>query len=310
MNVMSKSLSLQIPIARTFDEAAQNLITLGFTRLESNLPKRFEAVVLPFAKLTEDPDGELLKIDADREKHEDGTADLGLRIARKGDIKLNPRPDEIAEGRTNYDETKFIYHGNDRALGYFAERPDLIRRHRNFFFESTLLHNECNILALEVADRLDVHLPGFAFAKRMLKVQALSRLRLLRYLCDGTSPAIAQRHRDQCFLTIHIKSDRAGLWLADRNNENIIIDVQETRDDSVLLFFGRKAWELTYGQLKGVLHGVTDPAYGLNDRAPRHTGVDFQHVDVPEPALDWSAKNMDQLQIPHHIAMHGLVKAA
>ncbi len=297
----------QLMTATSVDEAAQNLLEHGFTRLVSNLPQRFNAVVPPFARLTQEPEGELLKIDHPRERHADGTSDLGLRIARKGDKKLNPRPDEIAEGRITYDETKFVYHHNDRALGYFGQHQQLLRRHREFFFASSLLHNECNVLALEIAENLDNYLPGYHFAQRLMKVQSMSRLRLLRYLCNGTSPSIAQQHRDQCFLTIHIKSDRPGLWLADRRNEYIIADAEETRDDSVLLFFGRKAWEFTRGRLQGIVHGVVDTTYESADRKPRHTGVDFQHIELSYEDLEWSGQHVRELVLPPLVANYGKV---
>jgi hypothetical protein len=289
-----------LPMAHTLNEVAANLVRLGYTRYACpTLPARFPKVVETFAKLTQSADAELLAITDLRELHEDGKSNLGLRQVRKGELKENPRQDEIAEGRLTYDDTKFYYHGNQRTLGYFANRGGVIERHRDFFLETTLMNAECVILGLEITDRMDALMPGYNFAKRMLAREDAAVGRLLRYLCDGDKPNIAQMHRDQNFLTVHIKSDRPQLWLADRDG-HIIADAQETRDDSVLIFLCRKAWQITRGALPGIWHGVLDPTFG-SDRVPRHTAVNFLHATVTEDEERWTAENIQLLRPPQHL---------
>ena len=118
---------------------------------------------------------------------------------------------------------------------------------------------------------------------------------------DGDVPNIAQRHRDKSFLTIHIGSDRGGLWLAD-NRDTILADAGETQTDSVLIFLSRKAWEITRGTLKGIIHGVRDTTFpSLLGRMPRHTAVGFFHAEVSGDERAWAAEHMHELSIPEHV---------
>ena len=302
-----------LPVARTLDEAAVNLLEYGYTRLQSRtLPRRVPTLSRRFATITEDMRRQLLVISHPREQHADGTNDLGFREVRRGDIKHNPRPDEIAEGRTEYDETKVVFHYNGRALGYWSGRGvgGLLREQGEFFSECGLIQGECVLLGYELAERLDRLLEGYNFVQRMREVEGAARLRLLRYLCDGEKPAIAQRHRDQCFITIHIRSDRPQLWLADRSNTHIIEDAQETRDDSVLVFLGRKAWEITRGKLDGIVHGVLDPTFQKEKRLPRHTAVFFLHASVYPEEQQWGHENIGRLAIPPFVSNYGMLQAA
>lgn len=302
-------LTTALPTALNLDQAAGNLLELGYTRLICpSLPPRFPKLVVEFAEISEDGRRKLLVIPHLREQHADGTNDLGFREVRRGNIKKNPRTDEIAEGRTKYDETKFVLHFNARALGYWSghDAEELLREHEQFFFELSLVQSESMLIGYEIAERFDHLLPGYGFVKRMHEAEYLARLRLLRYLCDGVEPSIAQRHRDQCFLTIHIRSDRPGLWLANKDHTQIIEDAQETREDSVLIFLGRKAWEITNGKLDGIIHGVLDPTFGEAGRTPRHTAVSFLHATVRDEEQGWGTNNIHQLVIPQHVSDYGL----
>jgi isopenicillin N synthase-like dioxygenase len=163
------------------------------------------------------------------------------------------------------------------------------------------MHDEASLLALEIAEEMDRQMPGYAFSQRMQRVWNENLLRLLRYLCDGDVPNIAQRHRDKSFLTIHIGSDRGGLWLAD-NRDTILADAGETQTDSVLIFLSRKAWEITRGTLKGIIHGVRDTTFpSLLGRMPRHTAVGFFHAEVSGDERAWAAEHMHELSIPEHV---------
>ncbi len=300
-------------MAPNLDQAAQNLLEFGCTRLRNLvLPRRVPKIIRGFAKITGDLRRSLLVIPDLREQQSDGTNDLGFREVRRGDTKHNPRPDEIAEGRTSHDETKFVLHYYPRALGYWSGRDveAFIRENERFFFQLGVLQSESTLLCYEIAERFDRLLPGYNFMARMLEAECLSRLRLLRYLCDGTEPGIAQRHRDQCFLTIHIRSDRPQLWLANRDNTQIIENAQETRDDSVLMFLGRKCWEITRGKLDGIVHGVLDPTFGQEGRSPRHTVVSFHHAGVNNEDRKWGRDNSYTLKIPPLIERFSKGKAA
>ncbi|MEI7719599.1 MAG: hypothetical protein WCI89_00075 [bacterium] len=179
-----------------------------------------------------------------------------------------------------------------------------------FFSALSITQGQCVLLGYELAEQLDRLMPDYNFVQRMHEAEGASRLRLLRYLCDGERPGIAQRHRDQCFITIHIRSDRPQLWLANRGNTQIIEDAQETRDDSVLIFLGRKAWEITRGDLDGIVHGVLDPTFGETGRPPRHTVVSFLHASVSQAEREWGEENMPRLAIPSFVSDYGMLKAA
>lgn len=288
--------------AYSIEEAAQNLLRDGWTRLSyGTLSRQFNPVIKTLRAITEDPERHLYEIRDARELDADGEQDLGLIIKPKGGTKTRPRKDEIAEGRLTYDDTKFTYQHKQRILGYYARHPGLIEKHPEFFLHTARMHDEASLLALEIAEEMDKQMPGYAFAQRMQKTWSKNLLRLLRYLCDGDVPNIAQRHRDKSFLTIHIGSDRGGLWLAD-NKDAILADAGETQTDSVLIFLSRKAWEITRGNLKGIVHGVRDTTFtNLLGRMPRHTAVGFFHAEVEDDERAWADEHMHELTIPDHV---------
>ncbi len=296
-----------IPIehATNLKDAVGILLKNGWCRLEyTTLSRQFDPVIEQFIKLTEDPKRERYLVEHPREI-DDGEPYLGLMQSTKGELKKNPRRDEIAEGRLRHDETKFKFHANNRLLGHYG-RSGLIREHQKFLLEVMRMHGEAMLLGQDVAEELDRQLPGYNFLERMLETEHMCLTRLLRYMCDGKSPGIATRHRDKDFLTIHTRSDRGGLWLAD-NRDMIIADAEETRANSVLIFFGRKAWEITRGRLKGIIHGVRDLTFDdMIGRMPRHTAVSFLHASVKADELAWADDHMNQLQIPPHIDRFGL----
>ena len=299
-----KFVPLEVVDAQSLDEAADNLLKKGWTRLScTTLPQRFERVISAFVPMTDDPNRPDYAIDAKRE-FADGKSELGLLETTKGTLKSNPRPDEIAEGRVREDETKYKFQFNNRLPGYYS-RKGLIERHVSFFSEVAQLHSEALLLGLEMAEKLDERMPNYGFLERMFAGEHGAMTRLLRYMCDGESPGIAQRHRDRDFLTIHVRSDRKGLWLADKNDV-IVPDAQETRTNSVLMFFGRKAWEMTEGKIKGIVHGVTDTTFGDSLRFPRHTIVTFLHAAVREDEQKWGNAHVHELTIPPHVDRYGL----
>lgn len=292
--------------AATLDAAADALLEHGYVRLlMPTVAKHIRPIITGFKRLTEDPNRAKLVVSALRERHQDGANDLGLREVRRGGTKHNPRPDEIAEGRTQYDETKYVFHYNGRALGYWADMGCIIHEHAPFFLELGMLQGRCTLLAYEMAERLDRKMPGYQFVNRLREAEQAGRVRLLRYLCDGHLPGIAQRHRDQDFITVHVHSDRPQLWLADRNNERILENAEETREDSVLIFFGRKAWEITRGKLQGIVHGVLDPTFGEKNRSPRHTIVSFMHATVTPSEEAWAQAHIRDLKIPDSVSNFG-----
>lgn len=301
-----KSVSPSIVPAKDVGEATYNLLRNGWTRLEyPTLSRRFEPVVATFIGLTNDPDRGRYLVKHHREI-DDGEPYLGLMESTKGQLKSKPRKDEIAENRLRYDETKFKFHLNNRLLGHYGKIPGLIEAHHEFLLQLSRMHSEAIVLGLDIAEELDRQLPGYGFFERMLMAEQAALSRLLRYMCDGESPGIATRHRDKDFLTIHERSDRGGLWLAD-NNDMIIPDAQETLANSVLLFFGRKAWEITRGKLKGIVHGVRDLTFhDLTRRMPRHTAVTFLHAHVSKEEQAWADDHMSDLTIHPHVDRFGL----
>jgi len=295
---------LEVVDAKTLDEAAENLLKRGWTRLTCpTMPQRFERVISAFVPLTEDPNRDEYKIDARRE-FADGQSELGLLETTRGKLKSKPRPDEIAEGRVREDETKYKFQFNNRLPGYYS-RKGLIERHVSFFSEVAQLHGEALLLGLEVAEKLDQEMPNYGFLERMFTGEHGAMTRLLRYMCDGEQPGIAQRHRDRDFLTIHVRSDRPGLWLADKNDV-IVPDACETRTNSVLMFFGRKAWEITHGKIRGIVHGVTDTTFKDKLRFPRHTIVTFLHAAVSAEEDAWGKTHVHELNLLPHVDKYGL----
>jgi hypothetical protein len=291
---------LRIVPARDIGEAVNNLLQNGWTRLAyPALARRFDHVVSTFTAMTLDDRRDDYVINDLRELDEQGERDLGLIEKARGQVKLNPRPDEIAEGRDRYDSTKFVHQYKPRLLGYLSKKPGAIERHAEFFLENACMYSESTLLMLEIMEELDRQLPGFSFAARFKACDHDHLLRLLRYLCDGP-PDIAQAHRDKNFITLHPRSDCGGLWVVD-NNGRIIKDAEETRDDSVLLFFGRKAWEATHGKISGIIHGVKDRTYADAVRIPRHTAVGFGHVELMPADREFYRANVGKLTFPSHV---------
>ncbi len=296
----------KIVAAKDIGEAVHNLLKNGWTRLEcESLARTFDPVIATFIDVTKDADRKRFVVDARRELDADNEPDLGLFLREKGHPKLKPRQDEIAEGRLTYDDTKFVYHHRPRVLGYYSRIPGLIERHVEFFAHISRMHGESQLLIHEIAEELDRQFPGFGLYERSLEGEWKTVTRLLRYLCDGPSPKMANRHRDQDFITIQQRSDRLGLWLADNNNV-IQPSAEETRTDSVLIFFGRKAWAMTKGRLKGIVHGVTDTMFHDEVRKPRHTAVSFGHAILRPDEEAWGAENANQLRLPKHVDEYGL----
>lgn len=303
MNIAAQNIvaagGFSITPARDIGEAVSNLLRNGWTRLEYPAVARgFTSIIESFTSMTNDPDRHHYAVTDRRELDADGEPDIGLIEKAKGQRKPNPRPDEIAEGRTRYDSTKFTHHFKPRLLGYLGRVPGAIDRHAQFFLENARMYGELVLIMQEVAEEMDRQMPGYSFAARFNACNHQHVLRLLRYLCDGP-PEIALAHRDQCFLTAHPRSDRSGpLWLLDSNG-TIIEDAEETRDDSILLFLGRKAWEVTRGKLQGVPHGVKDRLCNAGTlRTPRHTAVAFSHVDRTAADLAFFKENASALTFP------------
>ena len=201
----------------------------------------------------------------------------------------------MAEGRLRYDSTKYTHHFKPRLLAYLGRKPETIDAHSEFFLHNARMYSEATLIMLEVAEELDRQLPGYGFAERTRARDHHHLLRLLRYVCDGPTPDIAIAHRDKNFMSVHIRSDRGGLWLADSKN-HVIRDAEETRSNSVLLFFGRDAWRITRGRLKGIIHGVKDQTFNdLTGRMPRHTAVAFGHATCTKEDEAWALDHMSDL---------------
>jgi hypothetical protein len=288
--------------ARTVPDAVHELLTNGWTRLQyGTIAHQFDSLVRSLTSITEDPDRDRYVVNDEIELDSDGENDIGLIIKPRGGIKHRPRPDEITENRLAYDDTKFTFHYKQRLLGYYGRHPGLIERHAGFFLEVARMHDETSLLGLLIAQEIDRQMPGYDFVERMKQAWFDNLLRLLRYLCDGDVPNIAKGHRDKCFITIHPGSDRGGFWLLDAHG-HIIADAGETARDSVPIFLSRKAWEITRGRLRGVVHGVRDTTFGsIAGRTPRHTAVCFMHAEVRADERCWAKANIDQLNVPSYV---------
>jgi hypothetical protein len=283
--------------AQSLEEAAYNLIRDGWTRLSHTaLPPLFDQVIPAFADLTTDPRRDEYLIRHPRE-FDDGEPALGLMPLTNGKVKPNPRLDELVEGRARKDARKFRYHHNLRSLGYFAAHPGLVERNSMFFLRTAEMFSAAILLGREIAEELDKQLPGFYFAERMRMQTDHFLLRLLRYLCTDERPEMAQPHTDRDFLTVHIRSDRPGLFLVDGHG-TLITDANEDDQESILLFFGRHAWEITRGELRAIPHGVIDTTFRSRDRAPRHTAVCFLHGYANDSSRIWAEKRVGELAMP------------
>ena len=296
-----KGASPAIVPATNIGEAVHNLLKDGWTRLECpTLGRRYDTLIDSFLRMVSSPESEKYVIGAPRELDKDGEPDIGLIFKAKGQKKPHPRADEIAEGRTAYDSTKWTHHFKPRLLGYLDKTPGLLESHDTFFLESARMQSEAALLMLEIAEEMDRAMPGYDFAQRFLLGDSKHVTRLLHYLCDGPAE-IAQRHRDQCFITGAIRSSRKGLWLVD-NHGTIIRSAEETRPDSILIFFGRKAWEITRGRIQGIVHGVKDTsAHNPLTRKPRQSAIFFGHADVLPEEANWARDHMSDLTIPQHV---------
>ena len=292
----------EIVPAQDVGEAVHNMLERGWTRLEyPSISRRFEQLVSSFIAMISDEARDQYVITDPRELDADGEPDLGLMFKAKGQLKPQPRPDEIAEGRLRYDSTKAVHHFNPRLLAYLGRTPGIIEKHAEFFLESARLHAATALLVIELAEEMDRRMPGYDFAGRVRMMETVHKSRLLHYECDGPTQEIATRHRDKCFITPHVRSSRGGLWLVD-SEDTIVPDAEETRANSVLLFFGRHAWEITRGRLKGIVHGVKDTTFGdLIGRTPRQTLVSFMHAHTTAEDRAWAKDNMSQLNIPAHV---------
>ncbi len=296
---------LPIIPAQSIPEAVTNLLRDGWTRLECpGLGRRHEQVIANFIGMCNDPNRDAYAVHDQRELDPQGEPDLGLVYRSLGQKKNNPRPDEVTEERTMYDQSKFFMHFHPRYFGYIGRTPGLIEKHRDFFLHATRMHAEANLLLFDIAEEMDRRMPGFNFLARTGLGQHWNVLRLLHYLCDGPRPDIAQRHRDRCFLTVHIRSSRGGLWFAD-NKDRIVSNAEETRANSVLLFFGREAWDITQGAIQGIVHGVHDTMFNdLLSRTSRQTSVFFGHAHVHPQEQAWALDHMGDLKIPEHVEAH------
>lgn len=288
--------------AQDIGEAVHNMLERGWTRLEyPSISRRFEQLVSSFIAMIGDEMRDQYVITDTRELDTDGEPDLGLIFKAKGQVKPRPRPDEIAEGRLRYDSTKAVHHYNPRLLAYLGRTPGVLEKHAEFFLESARLHASTVLLVIELAEEMDRRMPGYGFADRVRMMEWEHKSRLLHYECDGPTQEIATRHRDKCFITPHARSSRGGLWLVD-NRDTIVPDAEETRANSVLLFFSRQAWEITRGKLKGIVHGVKDTTFNdLVGRTPRQTLVSFVKAHTTEEDRAWAKDNMSQLNIPAHV---------
>jgi hypothetical protein len=287
-------------LAATIDEAVENLLLQGWTRLTyPALGRSLETLVEPFIRVTTDPSRSDLVVSASRELDRDKEPDIGLIENAMGQVKPNPRPDEIAEGRTKFDATKFKHQFKPRLLGYVAQHSGAMDRHGSFLLENARVYGMCSLLMLEIAEALDRQMPGYNFVSRMRAADHYHLLRLLRYVCDGPFE-IARPHRDQNFISAQIGSDRGGLWLVDSTGR-IVADAGETDPDSILIFWGRKMWQMTGGKIQGIIHGVKDTTHGASSRIPRHTAVFFGHVLETTEEKEYLQANAAKLAFPDHV---------
>lgn len=294
----------RVPIvpAKDVGEAVHNLLRSGWTRLEyPTLSRRFETLASTFTAMTNDERRCDYVVPDARELDRQSEPDLGLIENAKGQLKLKPRADEIAEQRLRYDSTKFKHQFKPRLLGYLGRYPGRVERHAEFFLDNARMYGEATLLLLEITEELDRRLPGYRFVERVREADHHHLLRQLRYLCDGPTPDIAMGHRDQDFITIHNRSDRGGLWVVD-NDGNIIAEVEETSANSILIFFGRKAWQMTRGKLQGIMHGAKDITFSdLTGRMPRQTSVFFGHVCETDEESTFLHNNASKLVFPDHV---------
>lgn len=284
-------------------QIAEQFLEKGWAEIPSSVPSLFSPIMRGFDLLVKDTERGAWKIDALME-HRDNKPDLGLLEQRKGEKKPDPRPDEVAEGRIYFDEDKFLLHINARLVGYLFNGGADIKRYAEMLFAGIQANSSCYLLALAIAENLDRVLPGFHFFERTKEGEHDTLTRSIIYpYGERKGKTKARPHRDQCFITVHVKSSFPGLSILDNNQKEV--PVNEATDDKVLVFPGRKFFSITKGIVKGTLHGVMERRKGslVTPRFERRiaqedrkTLVAFIHCTVTPEEKIWEKENVSQLK--------------
>jgi hypothetical protein len=149
-------------------QATEHLLKHGWVMLPKNTPSYAPPIFEGFERLIVAP----LQVQTgfritDPNEYYAGTPDLGLLVTRKGELKQHPRSDEIAEGRTRYDRSKFLFHFNDRVLPKLIAQGAAIEPYRQMILSGWNVDIAATILAYTVTTYMDQIAPGYRFSERM-----------------------------------------------------------------------------------------------------------------------------------------------
>lgn len=289
-------------------QATEHLLKHGWVMLPKNTPSYAPPIFEGFERLIVAP----LQVQTrfritDPNEYYAGTPDLGLLVTRKGELKQHPRSDEIAEGRTRYDRSKFLFHFNDRVLPKLIAQGAAIEPYRQMILSGWNVDIAATILAYTVTTYMDQIAPGYRFSERMALDTRNNKTRAIIYPYDQDGRyQPATLHRDQSMLTIHHWSNFPGLVLFDSAGN--LVPINETKTNEVLVFLSTKMFAITRGRYEGTLHGVYERRHRSipmkkgsvdlrKNQQHRHTLVSFIHGFLSEEEKTWMDTHASDLHI-------------
>lgn len=283
-----------VPLSRNFkerDRVARELIERGFASIPSSLPTLTDQIFEGMERLASDRGNELWKIPDEMEIYSD-RLDLGFFQRTKGQLRQNPRPDEVAVNAPMYEKDKFVLHYNDRLLAYLARNKTPIDSYAAMLKRLSYMHRAAAHLSILVAEDLDRLMPGYDFTRRLLEEGEHNKSKLFMYPLKD-KPRRVRVHRDQSLLTIQVAGTHPGLVLWDEKGEKA--SVSETDPSSVLIFFGIKMFPITKGRYKGIAHGVDFRESIASGAAYRHSLVCFIQGSLAQEERAWMRDHYEEL---------------
>ncbi|OHB25100.1 MAG: hypothetical protein A2542_00375 [Parcubacteria group bacterium RIFOXYD2_FULL_52_8] len=234
-------------------EQARELIEHGHLRVPFDMSRVIQPLIKHFFDLTKtDPAyQELWGFDEDGQ----GESDTGLS-GRSGQ-KKNPRhitPEEIAQGRTHYDEGKWVFHFKPNLEGLLKRRGVELRpQFVELLNYCQAMYTACLLTAYETARALDKLLPGADFYWRLRNNEGHNNLRMLRY--KAGVPIKAREHTDKGGFTVHVGSFPPALRIrpgaSKRGDEKYpLLNAKEGELHDAIVFFADQAIELANLKLK------------------------------------------------------------
>lgn len=131
------------------------------------------------------------------------------------------------------------------------------------------LHRRCTATAIQFVRTLDDAVPGHGFGGRVASF-GQHVLRVLTY--EPVAGAVARRHVDKCFLTLHLAENRDGLEVWDQPVRGI--------QDEAIVFPGLKAEGMSGKRILAAEHLVCQPSDAVGRR---WSAVFFVHTDYALP---------------------------